>query len=112
MSGRHYQRRERTLADEAAQKGLGLAVHQVRDAKGLSTGELADQAGLSINTILAIELGSQDTTWANLRRLAGGLGVGLDELLDHAIDLAPGAGGDELRRDRDSAAERSGLGGG
>lgn len=97
--------RDRTVADEAAQKGLGIAVHRVRGDKGLTPYGLADRAGLSITTILAIERGRQDTTWANLRRLAGGLGVGLKELLDLAIDLAPGPGGEELRRDRAGAAE-------
>jgi transcriptional regulator with XRE-family HTH domain len=99
------QRRERTAADLAAFKGLGAAVHQLRQEKGLTPVQLANSAGLSGTTINAIERGKQDTTWSNLRRLAGGLGAELDKLLDLGIDLAPGPGGEELRRDRSHAAQ-------
>lgn len=98
------QRRERTAADLAGFKGLGAAVHQLRLEKGLTPAQLAQSAGLSGSTINTIERGKQDTTWSNLRRLARGLGVELDRLLDLGIDLAPGPGGDELRRDRSRAA--------
>lgn len=98
-------RRKRTVADMAGYKGLGAAVHQLRQEKGLTPAQLANSAGLSGSTINAIERGTQDTTWGNLRRLAGGLGVKLDRLLDLGIDLAPGPGGDELRRDRSRAAQ-------
>lgn len=99
------QRREPTAADLAGFKGLGIAVHQLRQEKGLTPAQLAEGAGLSGSTINAIERGKQNTTWSNLRRLAGGLGVDLEKLLDLGIDLAPGPGGDELRWDRSHAAQ-------
>lgn len=105
MTGSH--RRERTAADLAGFEGLGVAVRQLRQANGLTPAQLADRAGLSGSTINAIERGKQDTTWSNLRRLAEGLGVGLDRLLDLGIDLAPGPGGYELRQDRSRAAQRT-----
>ena len=103
-SGRRYRRREVTVADEAARKGLGTAVHQLRGDKAITVDELAARADLTLRTITLIERGEQDTTWGNLRRLAGGLEFELSELFHLAIDLAPGPGGMELRRDREDAA--------
>jgi DNA-binding XRE family transcriptional regulator len=60
------QRRERTAADLAGFKGLGAAVHQLREEKGLTPAQLANNAGLSGSSINAIDRGKQDTTWSNL----------------------------------------------
>lgn len=97
------QRREHTPADLAGFEGLGCAVHQLRQERGWTRTQLANRAGLPGSTINAIERGIQDTTWSNLRRLAAAFDVALDKMLDLGIDLAPGPGGDELRRDRAKA---------
>ncbi len=103
MPGGHHRRRERAVADEALLKGLGAVVTQKRVSNSWTADRLATRSGLTGNTIAAIELGEQEPTWGNLRRLTKGLGIGLEELHEKAILLAPGPGGAELRRDCASA---------
>jgi transcriptional regulator with XRE-family HTH domain len=86
-------------------KGLGAVVTRARIANSWTADKLARRSGLTGNTIAAIESGEQEPTWGNLRRLAQGLGIELEELNKQAILLAPGPGGIELRRDLASAQE-------
>jgi transcriptional regulator with XRE-family HTH domain len=97
--GQNYGRRERTVADEALLKGLGAVISRERAANDWTADKLAKRSGLTGNTIAALEAGEQEPTWANLRRLARGLGMELEDLNEQAILLAPGPGGNELRRD-------------
>lgn len=92
-------------ADKALLEGLGLAVERRRLERGWTRQKLARAAGLVPNAISALEEGEQEPTWRDLRLLAQGLGMELEDLNDLAIDLAPGPGGDELRLDRADAAE-------
>lgn len=91
-------RKPRTAEDQAAQKGLGRAVAELRSQGRSSREEIAKRAGLHPATIAAIEDGKQDPTWGTLRRLAQGLSVDLPTLNALAYKLAPGPTGARLRQ--------------
>jgi transcriptional regulator with XRE-family HTH domain/DNA-binding CsgD family transcriptional regulator len=85
--------------DVASLEGLGSAVSQLRRGRGDTREAVAKRAGLTGNTITDIEEAKKQwPTWGTLRRLAKGLGVGLDELVALALDLAPGPAGEALRQ--------------
>jgi transcriptional regulator with XRE-family HTH domain len=60
---------------------LGAAIVQLRERADLTPAGLAERADLEEDGILAIERGSLEPTWGDLRRIASGLGVPLPELL-------------------------------
>jgi transcriptional regulator with XRE-family HTH domain len=68
-------------------KALGLAVRTLRVGAGLSQVELGSRAELHPSSISKIENGRADPSWGNLRRIAKGLGVPLDELAELAERL-------------------------
>lgn len=80
------------------QQGLGSAVKKLREAARLTQAEVAERGGLSASFIGRIETGEINPTWGNVRRLAEGLGVTLDELAEEAeqiereLSRPPGAG--------------------
>src|SRR4051812_22195659 len=90
-------KREKTEEDIASVEGLGRAVRKLREEKGWKQVELADRAGLDFTTIIAVERGAMELTWGNVRRLADGLEVDLDALIELAEALAPGEGGESWR---------------
>jgi transcriptional regulator with XRE-family HTH domain len=90
-------KRKKTEEDIASVAGLGRAVRELREKKGWKQAELADRAGLDFTTIYAVERGATELTWGNVRRLADGLEVDLDALIELAEALAPGEGGERLR---------------
>jgi transcriptional regulator with XRE-family HTH domain len=100
-------RKHRTSEDVAAQKGLGLAVERLRRDVNMTREQVAKRGGLTIHTISAVESGEQEPTWGNLRRIAQGLGVRLEELNALAIELAPGEVGARLRRREKEAGQKS-----
>jgi len=91
-------RRKKTEEDVASLEGLGRAVRSLRAKKGWNHVQVAERAGLDITTIYAVEGGAMELTWANLRRLAEGLDVELNALIELAEALAPGEGGERWRR--------------
>lgn len=99
-------RRPKTSEDVAAQKGLGLAVERLRRDVDMTREQVAKRGGLTIHTISAVESGEQEPTWGNLRRIAQGLGVRLEELNALAIELAPGNIGARLRRREREAGQK------
>jgi transcriptional regulator with XRE-family HTH domain len=66
------------------QKGLGKAVRHLRQEKNLSREDLAERAGLSVAELTKIEDGADDPVWGDMRRVAMGLGVSLEELAELA----------------------------
>ena len=66
------------------QKGLGEAVRHLREQAKLSREALAERAGLSASQVSRIEGGEDDPLWGDMRRVAGCLGVSMEELAELA----------------------------
>jgi transcriptional regulator with XRE-family HTH domain len=62
-------------------KPLKLRVRELREARGLSVGELAARAGCNPMTITRLEAGQSRPNRADLERYAAALGVTQEELL-------------------------------
>jgi transcriptional regulator with XRE-family HTH domain len=62
------------------QVGLARAVRHLREADKVSADELAARAELSASCLSKIESGLHDPSWANIRRVARGLGVSITQL--------------------------------
>jgi transcriptional regulator with XRE-family HTH domain len=62
------------------QIGLGKAIRTLRDGKKLSQETLGNEAGIHPTWISHIESGRINPTWGNVRRIARGLGVPLEQL--------------------------------
>jgi len=73
-------------------------MEQPRREGNLSRGNVATRGGPTVTTISAVESGNEEPTWGNLRRIAQGLGVELEELCALAVELAPGQAGGRIRR--------------
>ena len=78
-------------------------VQILREANGLTVGELAELAGIHPNTLRAIEKGTSrfKTQWSVAERLAGALYVKVSDLFLVDIELSPlgrpaGTGGDSV----------------
>ncbi|MFM0174116.1 helix-turn-helix transcriptional regulator [Paraburkholderia sediminicola] len=65
-------------------KMLGLALRQLRQAKGLSQEELAERAGLHRNFVGLVERGATKIAIDSLFCLADALGVSASDLLRQA----------------------------
>lgn len=76
----------------SAQPALGEAVRTLRQKTGLSQDDLAARADLDARSIARLEAGEIDPTWGSMRRIAGGLGVPLEELAELAETLGGGDG--------------------
>lgn len=84
----------------SAQPALGHAVRTLRQKTGLSQGDLAARAGLDTRLIARLEAGEVDPTWGSMRRIAGGLGVPLEELAELAETLEGGDGDGSVQQDQ------------
>mgnify|MGYP003887835455 CR=1 FL=1 len=62
-----------------------MRLKELRYQKGMSQELLADESGLSLRTIQRIENGETNPTGVSLKRLANGLNVNPDELIEWAI---------------------------
>lgn len=60
---------------------IGSRIRGARIARGLSQAALAEQAGISRNTVVQIELAGVNGNSATLDAIAGALGVELADLL-------------------------------
>ena len=67
---------------------LGAAIRALRERAGLSQAALGERAGLPPQSISAIEGGRHEPTWGDLRRIAQGLEVPLEKLLELFEELA------------------------
>jgi transcriptional regulator with XRE-family HTH domain len=72
---------------ERPQPALGQAIRQLREKRGLTQEQLAEDAGIVGTTISLIERGYANPTWATLRDLADALGVSMVELAKAAEKL-------------------------
>ena len=105
---RRPRRRKRTAEDEAALKGLGLAVQRKRQELEMTPHLVAKRAGLSGGAVGDIERGEAEPHWGTIRRLAQALEMEPHELVTLATELAPGRGGAWMRRRRREAQEKRG----
>jgi transcriptional regulator with XRE-family HTH domain len=64
---------------------LGLAIQQLRVARGLSVATLAEEAGIHRNYLRSVESGERNVSVMNLRRIAHALGMTLAELVEKAF---------------------------
>jgi transcriptional regulator with XRE-family HTH domain len=62
------------------QKGLGRAVRQLRDERGLTQESLGHASGVTTGAISRIEAGVRNPTWATVKRLAAALDTSLAEV--------------------------------
>lgn len=69
------------------QKGLGKAVRRLREEAELTPEALAERAGLSVMQLATIEAGEDDPLWGDMRRVADGLGVSLEQLAELAEEF-------------------------
>lgn len=68
---------------------LGRVVQGLREERGLSPAELADQAGLETTTVVQIENGAIDPQWAAVEAIARGLGVSVESIARAAAEQRP-----------------------
>ena len=61
-------------------QAVGLAVRELRNARGLSQEELAQRSGLHPTYISGIERGLRNPTWRSLGRICEALEVRMSEL--------------------------------
>jgi transcriptional regulator with XRE-family HTH domain len=64
-----------------------MAVRKLRLQAGLSQADLASRCELDPSWIGRIETGQANPTWGNVRRIAAGLGVPLEEVAELAESL-------------------------
>jgi transcriptional regulator with XRE-family HTH domain len=75
------------------QKGLGRAIRTLRTEAQLSQETLGQRADIHATWISHIESGRINPTWGNVRRIAYGLGVELEDLARLAEKLEKKLGG-------------------
>ena len=78
---------------EDPQIGLGKAIRMLRNEAQLSQEALGDRAEIHATWISHIESGRINPTWGNVRRIAYGLEVELEELARLAEQLEKKHGG-------------------
>jgi transcriptional regulator with XRE-family HTH domain len=71
----------RTDAVKVARRTLGPKVRALRKAQGRTLAEVAEATGLSISALSKIENDQVSPTFANLMRLAEGLGISIGDLV-------------------------------
>jgi transcriptional regulator with XRE-family HTH domain len=102
---------------QRSQENLGKAIRAIRGKAGLSQKQLAERCKLDVSWIARVEAGRVDIDWGNLRRIATGLGVTLEELTsltrDYEMTEAIGLAVSALRREQGlrptTVAELAGL---
>jgi len=64
------------------QRRLSMKIKELREARGLTQGKLAEKAGLSLGYIARLEIGRHDPSVSTLVKLAKALKVKVGELLE------------------------------
>jgi transcriptional regulator with XRE-family HTH domain len=72
---------------------LGAAIRTLREQAGLTQATLAERAGVPPPSISAVEAARHEPTWGDLRRIAYGLEVPLERLLELVEELEGPDGG-------------------
>lgn len=80
-------KRGQSDGDQRAQKHLGRAIRVLRERAGLTQAQLGKRSELHQTWISHLESGHANIVWGNLRRIAIGLGVKLEELLSLTRDF-------------------------
>ena len=62
------------------QPALGKAIRQLREARGVGLRSFAPEAGLSVNTLSAIERGAANPTWETVKGIAAALDVSIADI--------------------------------
>ncbi|MGD0452572.1 MAG: helix-turn-helix transcriptional regulator [Solirubrobacteraceae bacterium] len=68
-------------------RALGLAIKQLREARGLTQEELATRADTTVGTVSRMESAKSAPAWATVMQIIDALGVSLPELAQ-AIERA------------------------
>jgi transcriptional regulator with XRE-family HTH domain len=61
-------------------------VKSARKAKGLTQQELADEAGISLRTVLRIEKGTEEISGFSLKQISIVLDIPLEEIIMHYVN--------------------------
>lgn len=61
-------------------RALGLAIKELREARGLTQEELASRAGSTVGTVSRLEAAKSAPAWATVMQIINALGVSLPEL--------------------------------
>lgn len=69
------------------QSGLGNAIRQLREKRGLTQEAVAHEAGVTASTYGLIERGQSNPTWATVRDIAEALGVTIADIATRAVKL-------------------------
>ncbi len=71
-----------------APAGLGKAIRQLREKRGMTQEGLAHEAGSTAATIGAIERGLTNPSWGTVEAIAAALGISVVEVAKLAVKLA------------------------
>lgn len=71
---------------------LGESIRQMRQAKGLSQGEMQKRTGILRSYLSRVENGHTVPSFATLQRLAAAMEVALADFFPHGDGVAPGQG--------------------
>lgn len=72
------------MKERAITKKIGLAIRQLREAKGISQEELAFRCELHRTYIGSVERGERNISIINIVKISGALGLSSSGLLHHA----------------------------
>lgn len=95
------------LEDEeeaAAFEGMGRAVAELREKRGMDRAELAAKSEMTETELREIETGKADEWWGGIRLIAKALGMPPGALMIEAEESAPGPGGEAWRQNNQEAA--------
>ena len=67
-------------------KEIGMRIHEVRKAKGMTQEVLAERADISLSCVSRLESGKMMVSVTKLIEIANALNVGIDELLCDFVD--------------------------
>jgi transcriptional regulator with XRE-family HTH domain len=65
---------------QRSQENLGKAIRVLRERGSVTQKQLAERSGLHPSWVSRVEAGMVDIRWGDLRRIASGLGVNVEEL--------------------------------
>lgn len=66
---------------------LGQVIRRLREERELDRAELADRSEVAGDTIERLEEGEIDVPWLEMRRIAGVLGVSMEEIASEVVGL-------------------------
>jgi len=91
-------RAPRDEEEAAAFKGMGHAITDIRERRGMDLDELASKCEMTPARLEEIENGESDEPWGDLCLVAKGLEMPVPALFMAAEEAAPGRGGEQWRQ--------------